>query len=68
MSLEEQVIDIARRARTASERVGELSTRVKNAWLLRCAERLTDAKAKILAANAVDLERAASSGISGPML
>jgi glutamate-5-semialdehyde dehydrogenase len=29
---------------------------------------LTDAKAKILAANAVDLERAASSGISGPML
>jgi glutamate-5-semialdehyde dehydrogenase len=68
MSLEEQVIDIARRARTASERVGELSTREKNAWLLRCAERLTDAKAKILAANAVDLERAASSGISGPML
>jgi len=68
MSLEEQVIDIARRARTASERVGELSTREKNAWLLRCAERLTDAKAKILAANVVDLERAANSGISGPML
>ena len=28
----------------------------------------TDAKAKILAANAVDLERAAGAGISGPML
>jgi glutamate-5-semialdehyde dehydrogenase len=66
--LKEQVIDLARKARTASERVSELSTREKNAWLMRCAERLTDAKAEILAANAVDLERAASSGISGPML
>jgi glutamate-5-semialdehyde dehydrogenase len=68
MSLEDQVIDLARSARTASERVAELSTREKNAWLTRCAERLTDAKAEILAANAADLERAASSGISGPML
>ena len=66
--LEEQVIDLARKARSASERVAELSTREKNAWLMRCAERLEDAKAKILAANAVDLERAAGSGISGPML
>jgi len=68
MSLEQQIIDLARKARTASERVSELSTREKNAWLLRCAERLTDAKAEILAANAADLERAAGSGISGPML
>ncbi len=67
-SLEEQVIDLARRSRAASERVADLSTREKNAWLLRCAERLTDARATILAANAVDLERAAKSGISGPML
>jgi glutamate-5-semialdehyde dehydrogenase len=66
--LEQQVIDIARKARTASERVSELSSGEKNAWLMRCAERLTDAKAKILAANATDLERAANSGISGPML
>jgi glutamate-5-semialdehyde dehydrogenase len=66
--LKEQVIDLARKARTASERVSELSTREKNAWLMRCAERLTEAKAEILAANAVDLERAASSKISGPML
>jgi glutamate-5-semialdehyde dehydrogenase len=68
MSLEEQVIDLARKARAASERLSELSTREKNAWLMRCAERLTEAKAEILAANAVDLERAASSKISGPML
>ncbi len=67
-SLKEQVIDLARKARTASERVSELSTREKNAWLLRSAERLEDAKAKILAANAADLERAAGAGISGPML
>jgi glutamate-5-semialdehyde dehydrogenase len=66
--LKEQVIDLASKARTASERTSELSTREKNAWLMRCAERLTDAKADILAANAVDLGRAASSGISGPML
>jgi glutamate-5-semialdehyde dehydrogenase len=66
--LEEQVIDLARKARSASERVAELSTREKNAWLMRCAERLEDAKTEILAANAVDLERAAGSGISGPML
>jgi len=67
-SLEEQITDLARKARVASERVSELSTREKNAWLLRCAERLTDAKSAILAANATDLERAAKSGISGPML
>jgi glutamate-5-semialdehyde dehydrogenase len=66
--LEEQVVDLARKARSASERIAELSTHKKNAWLMRCAERLTDAKAEILAANAVDLERAASSEISGPML
>ena len=62
------MIDRARKARTASARVSELATREKSAWLMRCAERLTDAKAEILAANAVDLERAARSGISGPML
>jgi len=66
--LREQVIDLARKARTASERVAELSTREKNAWLVRAADRLGDARAEILAANAVDLERAAGSGISGPML
>jgi len=66
--LKEQVIELARKARSASEQIAELSTHEKNAWLMRCAERLTDAKAEILAANAVDLERAASSEISGPML
>jgi len=67
-NLQERVVELARKARRASERVSELSTREKNAWLLRSAERLEDAKAKILAANAADLERAASAGISGPML
>ncbi len=68
MNLQDQVIDLARRARDASARVAELSTREKNAWLMCCAKRLGDAKVEILAANAVDLERAARSGISGPML
>jgi len=66
-ALREQVIELARKARKASERVAELSTREKNAWLVRCAERLGDARSEIRAANAVDLERAASSGVSAPM-
>ncbi len=68
MSLQDQVVDLARRARAASERVAELSTRQKNDWLLRCADRLTDAKPKILEANSLDLKRAEESGVSGPLL
>ena len=32
-----EIIEMARRARDASERVAELSTQAKNDWLLRCA-------------------------------
>ena len=66
--IQAQVIDLARKARDASERVAELSTREKNAWLLCCAERLTQAKAEILAANAVDLKRAEQDRVPAPLL
>lgn len=66
--LEQLVVDLARRACTASQRMSELSTRVKNDWLSRSADRLEAAKSEILAANARDLELARTSGVSGPLL
>ncbi len=66
--LEQLVVDLARRACNASQRMSELSTRVKNDWLLRSAERLEAAKAGILAANARDLALAEKNGVSGPLL
>jgi glutamate-5-semialdehyde dehydrogenase len=68
MSLQERISDMARRARAASERTGELSTRQKDAWLLRVAERLEAAKPKIQAENAGDIRKAEEKGLSAPML
>lgn len=59
---------LARRARTASRRMGELSTLEKNAWLLRAAERLEAAKPAILAANAEDVRAAEAAGLERTML
>ena len=68
MSLEQTIHDLASRARAASERMAELGTREKDAWLLRSAERLEAAKAKILAANAEDLAEARRSGLAEPLV
>ncbi len=68
MSLQERIHDMARRARAASERTGELTTRQKDAWLLRAAERLEAAKSKIQAENARDLQRAEEKGVAAPMV
>ncbi len=68
MSLEKTVHEIASRARAASERTAELSTREKDAWLLRAAERLEAARERILAANAEDLAEARRSGVAEPLL
>jgi glutamate-5-semialdehyde dehydrogenase len=67
-NLEALVQDLARRARIASRRTADLSTRVKNAWLLRTAERLEASKAKILAANAEDVREAERSGVERTLL
>ena len=68
MNLEQEVADLARRAREASLRVAELGTRVKDAWLLRSAERLETARPRVLAANAEDMAEAEAKGVAAPMV
>jgi glutamate-5-semialdehyde dehydrogenase len=59
---------LARRARDASRRTGELSSRAKDAWLLRAAERLEAARPEILEANRADLREARAKGLAEPMV
>ena len=68
MNLEAAIEDIARRARDASRRCGELDTRRKDAWLLRAAERLADARERIRTANAEDMQRAREKGVATPLV
>ncbi len=68
MSLEQTIHSLASRARAASERMAELGTREKDAWLLRAAERLETAKTRILAANAEDLAEARRGGVAEPLV
>jgi glutamate-5-semialdehyde dehydrogenase len=67
-NLEERVVQLARSAREASRGMASLSTRIKNAWLLRSAERLEASRPRILEANRRDLAAAAEKGVTGPML
>lgn len=60
MSLESDIQELAHRARIASQQMGDLPTDVKNAWLLRVAERLEDSREAILAENARDMQAATS--------
>jgi glutamate-5-semialdehyde dehydrogenase len=68
MDLEQTIHDMAQRACAAAERLGDLSTAQKDAWLVRAAERLEAAKAHIQAENARDLELALAKGIAAPMV
>ena len=68
MSLRDEIHQLATRARAASERLGELSTREKDAWLLRSAERLEAAKERMLEANRQDLEAAQARGVAAPLV
>ena len=65
--LEGEIRELASRARTASARMGELSTEAKNAWLARTAERLEAARDAIMEANAQDIAEAAEKGVPEPM-
>lgn len=67
-SIEEQIIDIAKRARAAGDRMAELGTGDKNRFLARVAERLETAKPRILEANARDIEEATAKGIETPLV
>jgi glutamate-5-semialdehyde dehydrogenase len=63
-----RIQELAARARTAAQRVGDLGTREKDAWLKRSAERLEAARGAIREANARDLEAAQQKGLAGPLV
>ena len=60
--------DIAKRARAASLDLATLSTDSKNAFLEQLADALIAQTQIIIEANALDLDAAEKSGLSGPML
>ena len=60
--------DIAKRARAASLDLATLSTDSKNAFLEQLADALIGQTQVIIEANALDLDAAEKSGLSGPML
>ncbi len=66
-SLEETVGELARRAREASRRTAELSSRVKDVWLLEAARALEAERDAVLEANRRDLERARERGLAEPL-
>ena len=68
MDLEQVVVGLAERARAASLRTAELSSRQKDAWLLRAAERLEAGRERIQAANAEDVREAEAGGLAAPMV
>ena len=68
MNLDAQIRQLAERARAASHGMSALSTRTKDAWLLRSAERLEAARECILAENRKDMEAATAKGVAGPMV
>ena len=67
MDLQELVHEIAVKARAASERIAELSSAEKDAWLLRTAQRLEAARDRIRAANALDVAEAREKGVAAPL-
>ena len=66
--LERDILDLAARARKASQRLSEIDTPTKDAWLLHLAERLETSRERILAANALDLEEAAAKNVPEPLV
>jgi glutamate-5-semialdehyde dehydrogenase len=68
MSLQDRIHELATRAHAAAERLAELSTREKNAWLLRAAERLEAAEDVIRQENRRDLREAESKGVAAPLV
>jgi glutamate-5-semialdehyde dehydrogenase len=67
MNLQEIVHEIAVQARAAAERIAELSSADKDAWILRAADRLESARERVRAANSADLEEARAKGLEAPL-
>jgi len=68
MNLQELIHDLARRARAASLRTGELCSAQKDAWLLCAAERLEAARESIREANVEDVRSAQARGVAAPLV
>ena len=62
-----EIEELARAARRASAIMGDMTAERKNAWLLRTATRLNEARDRIMAANAEDVDAAAKKGISSTL-
>lgn len=69
-SLENEIVQLSRRAKSVSRRLAGLSADAKNALLEDLAHRLSqpDARAALLAANARDLDAGARKGLTGALL
>ncbi|MDX1648896.1 MAG: glutamate-5-semialdehyde dehydrogenase [Myxococcota bacterium] len=63
-----EIASLARAAREASRTLGELPTRRKDAWLHRAAERLREARERILVANREDMAEAEAKGTPPPLV
>ncbi|MCX5915812.1 MAG: glutamate-5-semialdehyde dehydrogenase, partial [Deltaproteobacteria bacterium] len=68
MSLRDEVLNIARKAREASHALGNLSTTAKNSALEGMAEALLLSAGKLKEANALDLKAAEETGLSSAMI
>ena len=68
MGMQEEILELARRADAAAVAMGDLDTLTKNRWLARAAERLEKARDTILAANARDMDEAVDKGVAAPLV
>lgn len=68
MDIQASILDMGRRARAASHELVKLTTAQKNAILLAMADQLVADESFILDANAKDLARAESNGLSSAMI
>ena len=62
--LDDYCLDVARRAKRASEAVGQLRGDVKNRWLRESARRMRALTSQVLAANALDVAAAPGFGLT----
>ena len=67
-TLEEKIVEMAKKARAASRRLASLPTSVKNRILLKTADALLEKKEYITSENKKDLEAGRKKGLSAAML
>src|SRR5260370_31252654 len=68
MSLTDQMIELAKQAKSASRDLARLATADKNACLVAMADALEQSTTVLKQANAVDMETAAGMGLTSAML